>query len=129
MKAVFGPMMTKWSDKNVAGAGAGASPLGVDMGEKSVVLLLYGKNNFGDKIYSYLKITLSALQDLRNAVQTGNGFNPGDYGTVIAAGKGDPTEEVRAEVAASHQVIDNRAPEEHAHNAETPAPKKAWDEY
>ncbi len=124
-------MTTKWTSKALGGgapaAGQTGSSEGNGLGDKSVVLLLYGKNSFGDKIYSYLKITLSALQNLKSAVQGGGGFNPSDYGTVIAAGKGEPTDAVRAEVASTYQVVD-------AQQATQSKPvdtteKKAWDEF
>lgn|GEM_PF-3306754 len=95
------------------------------------VLLLYGKNSFGDKIYSYLEITIPNLRRLKAATMSGEAFTPSDFGTVIAAGRGEPTEEVKAEIAATHQVLDGRtAPAKPAASAAPiPAAKKAWDEY
>lgn len=118
--------MTKWTSTNLnPGDSSGG---GKGMAEEFVVLLLYGKNSFGDKIYSYLKITLPHLQDLKSAIRAGQGFNPSDFGEVIAAGKGEPSAEIRAEIAAQYQVLDTQTPAKPA-AAEIPAEKKAWDEY
>lgn len=125
-------MTAKWSSNSFAGnpgAAGGVSSAIPGFEDKEVVLLLFGKNSFGDKIYSYLKITLSALQNLKAAVQAGNGFNPSDFGTVVAAGKGEPTDAVRAEVAATYQVVDARKTVTPSTQADIPAEKKAWDEY
>ncbi len=102
---------------------------GVPLNEQFVVLLLYGKNSFGDKIYSFVKIYLPNIQNLKTAIRAGKGFNPSDFGEVIAAGKGEPPNEVRSEIAASYQVLDNTsAPTIAAANSST-TEKKAWDEY
>ena len=71
-----------------------------------VVILLQGNNVFGDKIYSYLQLTLRKLYDLKAKMDSGENFNPSDFGTVIAAGKGEPTAEVRSEMAIAHQLVD-----------------------
>src|SRR5690349_21673586 len=90
------PMNTKWTSNSLpAGESTGGVP---PLGEQFVVLLMYGKNSFGDKIYSYLKITVANLGNLKAAIRAGNGFNPSDYGEVLAAGKGEPTPEVQAEM-------------------------------
>jgi hypothetical protein len=116
-------MMTKWTSK----AGLPGSEGMGSLADQFVVLLLYGKNSFGDKIYSYLKITLPNLANLKSAVKSGGGFNPSDFGEVIAAGKGEPTTEVRNEIAAQYQVLDNKPAAAPA--VDVPATKKAWDEY
>lgn len=96
--------------------------------DKTVVLLLYGKNSFGDQIYSYLKITIAGIEELKRAILVGKGFNPSDFGTIIAAGKGEPTDEVRMEISSMYQVLsaaeDNTKPE-----AVKVTQKKSWDDY
>jgi hypothetical protein len=120
-------MMTKWTSKNLTpGENAGG---GKNLAEEFVVLLLYGKNSFGDKIYSYLKITLPNLQNLKSAIRAGQGFNPSDFGEVIAAGKGEPSREIRAEIAAQYQVLDTQQPASPPATPEIPTQKKEWDEY
>jgi hypothetical protein len=98
----------------------------VDM-DFSVVILLYGKNSFGDKIYSYLKITLGGIEKLKAALLVGMPFNPTDFGSIIAAGRGEPSDEVKAEISSTYYVLTAKpAPEmERAEVKE----KKGWDEY
>lgn len=117
-------MSSLWTSKPLPEKAAnGASSLD----SQFVVLLLFGKNSFGDKIYSYVKINLPNLPNLKSAIQAGKGFNPSDFGEVIAAGKGEPPNEVRSEIASTYQVLDNSAPQAAPVAANTE--KKAWDEY
>lgn len=118
-------MTTKWTSTTLSGSDA--PPPQIPLGEKSGVLLLYGKNAFGDKIYSYLKLTLNNMQRLKGAIQSGQSFTPSDFGEVIAAGRGEPTDTIRAEIAAMHPVMDAQKPQKP--KPEIPAGKKAWDEY
>ena len=71
-----------------------------------VVILLQGNNLFGDLVYSYLQLRGQNLKDMFAKMQTGENFKPSDFGTVIAAGRGDPPPEVRAEMAATYNMID-----------------------
>ena len=128
-------MSTKWTTNGISGKEAPPSAAPRPMTESFGVLLLYGKNSFGDKIYSYLKITLPNLPRLKSAIMSGKGFTPSDFGEVIAAGKGEPTAEVRAEIAAKHTVMGNTNTSSSASNpppaavAAKPEEKKNWDEY
>ncbi|MFO0388260.1 MAG: hypothetical protein ACK502_00875 [Alphaproteobacteria bacterium] len=117
-------MSSKWTSKPLpekATNGVNA------LDSQFVVLLLFGKNSFGDRIYSYVKINLPNLPNLKTAINAGKGFNPSDFGEVIAAGKGEPPSEVRSEIASTYQVIDNTKPQAAA--APVATEKKAWDEY
>ena len=70
------------------------------------VIFLTGKNTFGDTVYSYLKITIRNLQKLKEALAKGEHFMPSDFGTVLAAGKGEPSQELRSEMAVTYKLID-----------------------
>lgn len=118
-------MATKWTS-NSLDDGDISEPQR-PLGDEFVVLLLYGKNPFGDKIYSYLKVTLSNLQKLKAAIHLGQGFNPSDFGEVVAAGRDEPTDAVRLEIASMYQVMDAHAIPKPISAA--PAQKKAWDEF
>ncbi|MGE0753761.1 MAG: hypothetical protein AB7L92_01220 [Alphaproteobacteria bacterium] len=118
-------MSAKWTSKPIPEESQAKK---MSMDEQFVVLLMYGKNSFGDKIYSYLKISLPNLPRLKSAIKAGKGFNPSDFGEVIAAGKNEPTTDVRAEIANAYQVLDS-SPAAQAAVPAQPAPKKAWDEY
>lgn len=118
-------MTAQWSTK---GLGNATPPGGGDLMNEHVVILMQGKNTFGDRIYSYLKITLGDLKRMQAAVQQGNPFNPSDFGSVVAAGKGEPPEEVKAEIAGMYKVLDNKSDSGSAAPA-PPAQQKSWDEY
>lgn len=99
----------------------------VDM-NKFVVILLYGKNSFGDTIYSYLKITLGGIEKLKAAMLLGLPFTPSDFGSIIAAGRGEPTDEVKAEIGGMYYVMTAQT-EEVAPRATKVEEPISWDEY
>ena len=74
------------------------------------VIFLTGKNTFGDHVYSYLKITVRNVQKLKESLVRGEQFMPSDFGTVLAAGKGEPSQELRSEMAVTYKLIDVPAP-------------------
>lgn len=119
-------MAAKWSTKDIA------KNVVPDFGEllkdEFAVVLLQGKNTFGDMIYCYLKVALRDVRRLQAALQTPTSFTASDYGSVVAAGKGEPTAEVKAEIASTYKVLKQvqsmRPPSE-----VSPDEKKAWDEY
>lgn len=96
---------------------------------KFVVLLLYGKNSFGDQIYSYLRISLGGIEKLKIAMLVGNPFNPSDFGTIIAAGRGEPSDEVRSEISSQYYVMTAQTEDEAPPTAAPVTEKKSWDEY
>jgi hypothetical protein len=96
---------------------------------KYVVLLLYGKNSFNDQIYSYLKISLGGIEKLKAAVLVGNPFTPSDFGTIIAAGRGEPSDEVRAEISSQYYVLTAQTEDAAPPPAATVTEKKSWDEF
>jgi len=74
--------------------------------EEKVVLLLQGKNTQGEPIYSYLQLTLRNLQRLRDKMRAQVDFEPKDYGTVVAEGKGEPDAALRARMAKEYNMTD-----------------------
>jgi len=72
---------------------------------EDVVLLLGGFNNFGDKIYNYLKLPLDKVEELINALKNGGRFDIRDFGEVIAAGLGTPTPDVRQEIESVYKMM------------------------
>lgn len=78
---------------------------GVVLKEK-VVVLLQGKNLNSEMIYTYLKLPLWKLIQLRDKLLRREDFQPTDYGEVLAAAKGEPTNEVRQEMALLHNMVD-----------------------
>ena len=75
------------------------------LGDEEIVLLLSGFNNFGDKIYNYLKAPLKNIETIVRSVEGGGRFDLREYGEVIAAGLGMPTEEVRREIEGQYRMI------------------------
>lgn len=97
--------------------------------EKGVVVLLRGKNNFGDRIYSYVKIAVSNIDNLQHSIRNMLPFNASDFGEVIAAGTGEPSAELQAEIAAQYPLLDQKPASGSGSASAAPLPKKAWDEY
>lgn len=86
-----------------------STPVAIDeenLLKDEVVILLQGKNTFGDGIFSYLKLNLKALIELRRAMLQGVDFMPSDFGTVLAAGRGEPSSELKSEMAVTYKMID-----------------------
>lgn len=73
---------------------------------EKVVILLQGKNIYGDAIFTYLQLSLKSLQLLREKMRKIEDFMPAEYGEVLSAGKGEPSAEMRSEMAVAHNMID-----------------------
>jgi len=74
------------------------------------VIYLEGTNAFGDKIYSYLKLQIRNYLELREKLVKGEKFFPSDYGTVLAAGKGEPSRELVSEMSVLYNLVDMPKP-------------------
>ncbi|WP_331251132.1 PDZ domain-containing protein [Rhizorhabdus dicambivorans] len=77
-----------------------------DLLNEKVVIMLQGKNIYGDQIYTYLQLTLNSLQDMRDMMRAEKDFMPKDFGTVLAAGKGAPSRKTRAWLAELHNMVE-----------------------
>ena len=101
--------------------------------DEYAVMLLQGKNSFGDMIFSYVKVTLPNIKLLYAALNSGEDFVPSDFGTIIASGKGRPSDELRKEMADTYSMLQPIAPAVFQPAASSVNPitiqKKAWDEY
>ncbi|MEI7668600.1 MAG: hypothetical protein WCJ33_00780 [Pseudomonadota bacterium] len=71
-----------------------------------IVILLQGNNIFGDSVYSYLELNGASLRKVFSCMQTGENFKPADFGTVLAAGRGEPSDEVKEEMKKEYNMID-----------------------
>lgn len=95
---------------------------------EKVVILLQGKNVYGDPIFTYLQLTLKSLQQLRDKMRKREDFMPAEYGTVLTAGKGEPTAEMRSEMAVTHNMIDVPRPKPMAPASYAVPQPKLWDD-
>jgi hypothetical protein len=71
-----------------------------------------GNNSFGEPVYSFVYMTVAAFREMKKAMDEGQPVMPGYYGTVLAAGSGDPTPDVIAELQTkyNYQKIERPAP-------------------
>ena len=70
--------------------------------EKTVcVLLIRGENPEGGKIFAYIAVRADKLEEFMEAQKSGT-FFPEDYGIILEAGEGEPTDEVRARMTTEY---------------------------
>lgn len=93
-----------------------------------VVILLTGKNVYSDPIFTYLKLTLRSLQQLRDKLRKKEDFMPAEYGEVLAAGKGSPSQELRSEMAVTYNMIDVPQPKASAPPVYATPQPKIWED-
>lgn len=77
-----------------------------------IVMLLNGQNQAGESIYTYLEVSGRNLKRMFTAMKNNEEFKPKDFGNVLAAGKGEPTKEVRAEMCREYNMIEVPVPGE-----------------
>ncbi len=118
-------MSTKWSSQIL---GRGSVNFDDLLKDEYSIILLQGKNTFGDMIYCYVKVTLPNMQKLQAALKMGGNFSPSDFGEVIAAAKGQPSAEVKAEIGRLYPMLDTPQVM-HEAVAAAASEKKAWDEF
>jgi hypothetical protein len=95
---------------------------------EKVVILLQGKNIYGDAIFTYLQLSLKSLQLLRDKMRKIEDFMPAEYGEVLSAGKGEPSAEMRSEMAVAHNMIDVPRPKASAPASYAVPQPKLWDD-
>lgn len=71
-----------------------------------IVILLQATNLYGEPVYSYLQLLGSSLKKMFAKMQAGENFKPADFGTVVAAGRGIPSQETRDEMKREYNMID-----------------------
>ncbi len=87
--------------------------------EKTVcILLVRGENPEGAAIYAYVAVRADKLESFMAAQKSGT-FYPEDFGVIIEAGEGEPTDDVRrkmeTEYGFNHQVMVDIPNAEKAH--------------
>lgn len=91
----------------------GGLELDADLLDEKGVILLQGRNTAGDRIYTYLELTLRDLIRLRDVMRAQQDFEPADYGTIVAAGRGDVPMFVRMRLEVVHNMTDVPRPAAH----------------
>ena len=101
-------LMVKKNNWTASGFGKGVSPDLVkdEFLDVEIIILLQGSNMFGDEVYSYVQIIGRNLKEMFAKMQKNENFKPADFGTVLMAGRGVPTTEVKEEMAATHGMVD-----------------------
>lgn len=98
-----------------------------ELAQEKGVVLIHGNNLFGDKVFSYVEITLEKFRDLKIAMDKNQNFKPADFGTVLAAGRGEPSAELKAEMEGEHQLMDIPMPKAQRPVIK-PAPRFSFDD-
>lgn len=96
------------------------SPAEQVIAEKTVcILLVRGENPDGKPIYAYVAVRADKLETFMEAQKSGM-FYPEDYGVIVEAGEGEPSEEVRkkmeSEYGFNHQMMMDIPDAEQAHS-------------
>jgi len=102
----------KKNNWSASGFGKNVSPelVSEEFLDTEVIVLLQGSNMFGDSVYSYVRLIGRSLREMFAKMQKGENFKPAEYGEVLAAGRGEPSDEVRAEMRETYNMIDVPVP-------------------
>lgn len=73
--------------------------------DAEVVVLVQAENMFGDPIYCYLKLQFEHYDTVKSKLEAGEKFDLREYGDIIAAGRGEPTDEVRQEISEEYNMV------------------------
>jgi Domain of unknown function (DUF2610) len=94
-----GKPLSKWI---IPGLMKGGTPPKIpeDLLDEEVVILMNGQNVSNEKVFAFLQLTLRNIRALKEAIDRDDSFMPSEFGTVLAAGTGEPSDELRAKMAA-----------------------------
>lgn len=98
----------KKNNWTASGFGKGVSPDLVkdEFLDVEIIILLQGANMFGDDVFAYLQIVGRNLKEMFGKMQKNENFKPADFGTVLAAGRGEPSAEVREEMMTTYNLLE-----------------------
>ncbi len=119
--------MTDWQPQAYS---KNSTPVQIDeeLLDEEVVIFLKGKNVYNDPTYAYIKLTLRNLQKLKTAIETSDNFMPSDFGTVLAAGRGEPSDEIKSEMALTYNMVDAPLQPIKPRPQTNTTPPPVWDE-
>jgi hypothetical protein len=73
--------------------------------DKEIVVLVNGRNVFNEQIYCYLKTPLKNFPIIKERLEKKEQFDLREYGSVVAAGTGEPSEEIKEEMRTLYDMI------------------------
>lgn len=97
--------------------------------DEELVILLNGTNMFNDPVYSYVKMTLRGFSRLREAMLSSENCSPSDFGEVLAAGTGTPSQSIIDEMRVKYQLVDIPKPAIQAATPKGFTQPKFFDDY
>jgi hypothetical protein len=74
------------------------------------VITLQGENIFGDPIYTYVKLSGRNMKRMFAKMWAHETFKPADFGTVLVAGRGEPSQEIRDKMKEEYNMVDVPGP-------------------
>ena len=78
--------------------------------DEYIIMLLQGRSTNGEMIYCYLKVYMPDIDRFKEALRSNANFNAFEFGEMVAAGKGDPSPEVKEELAKRYPMFANPVP-------------------
>ncbi|MBN8531539.1 MAG: hypothetical protein J0L97_06730 [Alphaproteobacteria bacterium] len=84
-----------------------------ELEREEVVLLVQGNNLFDQRIFCYVRVPYFSLKDIKHRMDRGENFDLREYGEVLAAGIGEPSDEIKNEIAEEFEMfpVSARAPD------------------
>jgi hypothetical protein len=79
--------------------------------DKSLVIMLQGKNVFGDRIFTYLELRLGMLPELKKAMDSGADFSPFSFGKVVAGDTRNASPELLEDMSRRYNMVDFPPPD------------------
>ena len=99
--------LKSWTTR-MLGRHAYEAPVNAALMEKKAVVLVQAKNLSGDPIYAYVELTLASLRSLRAKMASKDDFNPSQYGSILAAGVGAPSQDLKRSMKEKYNLVDLR---------------------
>lgn len=62
------------------------------------IVLIQTTNSFGKEVFAYIELPVKRTKDLILKMASGERFMPSDFGAVLAAGLGEPSQELQDEM-------------------------------
>lgn len=117
-------MSDQWIAKEMGKRGSRPDEEEQKLLKEEVIVLVRGRNFYGDDIFSYVKLPYGEVDSLKSVVESGEDFDVHEFGEVVAAGKGSPDEELEAEIAQEFGMVSLPRPQPKPVNTTIPV---AWD--